>query len=112
MLAVDQVRRTQRVYDFLRAQGAGIRIAAIDEESQEFIPALTAHSVGIAYAAKQTIGGDLQQLIASLMTKPVIDLFEVIEINIQKRKGVPGPFRHADRPIQSVCEQGAVGQSR
>ena len=80
------------------------------DQDGELVAAEPGDGVGGTGAGAEALGGQHQQLVALAVTKAVVDLLEVIEVEEEHGDGVPLPLRELERVIHAVAEEGAVGQ--
>src|SRR5205085_339161 len=80
LLAVDVIGLADPGDDLLRQRGCFRRIRNRRLHDDEFVAAHPRDGVALAHQPAQTIGDDLQQLVAGRMPKRVVDGLELIEV--------------------------------
>ena len=73
------------------------------DQPGEFVAADTGHRVTLAQAGKQAIGHHLQDAIADIMTKGVVDALEIVEIEKHNRQVAMTARLVLYRPIQAFA---------
>ena len=66
--------------DFVRTNGGILCVRHFREQNHEFIAALAADRVCAAHAGEQPLRHGLQQVVADVVAKGVIDVLEAIQI--------------------------------
>jgi hypothetical protein len=91
--------------DLVLAADAGL-------DHDEFVAAKTGHDVCDAGCRAQALGDRLEQEVAAVMPKGVVDLFETVDV--EEMHGEAGaPHRQSrDLSVQSLDQLGAVGEAR
>ena len=111
LVAVDQERLLHGVDDLL-AQSADLRLpAAVVQHQGEFVAADPGQTFLSGAAVGDAVGGQLQQTVTDFMAERFVDGLEAVQIDHQQRH--PGTIEAAqgERLVQSLAEQGAIGQA-
>ena len=108
-MAGEVVGRAHRFADPSRQHGGVERLLDAGLDDGEFVAAEARDGVGLAHAAAQPLGHDLEQLVADRMAERVVDALEVVEVEIEHRKLAAAPDA-GQRLGQPLAKQQAVGQ--
>ena len=80
-------------------------------QDPELVAAEPRDRVAVAQAADEPLGDELEEHVAVLVAERVVDLLELVEVHDQERQRLARPQRRADRVVDAVPEQDAVGQA-
>jgi hypothetical protein len=82
----------------------------LGKQHHKFIAALTAHGVGAAHRGSQAIRDGLKKLVADGVPERVVNLFEVIQIDIQHSELFALALGKRNRVAEPVLQQRAIRQ--
>ena len=85
----------------------GLRGVGPRQQNGELIAAQPRHRVGDLQPLAESWPDLPQQDVADLVTKAVVDLFEVVDI--EQQEGYHRPVSTGNRPIELLAEHQAVG---
>ena len=110
LAALDVKRRLKRLHQLLGRQRRILGTVQILEHYNEFVTADARDSVVRADGANESPGQLLEQCIAGGMTKAVVDVLEVIQVDEHQREQGAAPMRMADALAEARMKQQSVGQ--
>ena len=82
------------------------------EQDQEFISAMPAHGIGLAYTSPQALRDGAQDLIPRTVPKRIVDVLESIAIEKEHRNATAVAARQRNRARQAIIQQQSIGQVR
>ena len=110
-LMIDGQRRGQAGEDALGRAGGELLVVDVFDQDHEFIAAEAGDGVLLAHAVEQARGDLLEHRVAHRVTKGVVDVLEVVEVEKHHRHHVVVPAGAAQGGVDAVVEQAAVGQA-
>ena len=110
-LFADGVGRAQRGDDAVGDRLQGGVIGAGGGDDREFVAAEARHHVVAAQAAAQPLRDAADQLVADRVAERVVDVLEVIEIDVEDRRGRRALAYLLDRGLEPLAEEDAIGQA-
>jgi len=110
VVSCDCERRLQQVYELVGHADSGGTIR-VRQHHRELVAAQAGEGVRRAQFGVQAGSDLLQDQVASLVTERVVDLVEAVQVEQQEAHPAAGPPRGANRLLQAVEQQGAVGQT-
>ena len=81
------------------------------QNDHELIAAESGHRIGIAHQTQQTLASLLQQVIADLVAKAIVDRLEVIQIKHQQTQTLTMASHPRGGTAQAIFQQLAIGQA-
>ncbi len=88
-----------------------VRMVDVGLDDTKFVAAKPSHNVVSTNGVRQPFGNDTQDLVAGLMTKPIVDRLEAIEVQKQDRKSLRIGSRNGDSFLEALIEMASVGQA-
>ena len=79
-------------------------------QDREFVAAKAGDRVGVTHDRTQPVGDLDEELVADLVTQPVVDVLEAVEIDEVERERAVAAARAGDLTAQAVGQQRAVRQ--
>ena len=86
------------------------RVGVALDEDHELVATQPCDGVGGANATGEPAGDEVEELIAGVMPEGVVDKLEIIEIQRHDADGNLVALAQPHRMLESLVEQGAVGQ--
>src|SRR5712691_1856305 len=87
------------------------RVFAQDLNDPEFVTPNTSHDIAMSDTAAQTAGDDAQQLIADRVSKRVVHVLEVIEVDVVHRDAVATIARLRELFVQQLDKVRPIGEA-
>ena len=85
--------------------------AQIVQQYHELVATQSGHRIAFTHAQGKPCRGLLQQTVALVMAKGVIDFFEIIEVDEHQRPIVAGSNTACDRMSQAIHQHAPVGKA-
>ena len=111
VVAADHVGRADRGNDAAGDRLQRIRIRGAMGDDGELVAAEAGHQIVAAHDVAQPLGDVEDELVADVMAERVVDVLEVIEVDVEHRRGRAAGAHFVDHGFEPLAEIDAVGQA-
>jgi hypothetical protein len=112
LVPIDRIRVGEKLVDCGRQRRSACDVGDIRLQHGEFIAAKTRHEIDPPHRLGESFHNLAQQLVATRMTERVVDIFEVIEVEIQQSERVCATLEFFKCRGKSIEKRPAIGKPR